>query len=189
MKRLPGLPQVAAALTLALLTTGTLAGPGHDHGDDTPAAAQGTSLPRFVAASELFELVGVIDGRRLTVYLDHAATNEPVKDAQLELDIGGVKVLLQPHAEGEFEAELAQALPPGVHPVTATVSTAKDGDLLAAEIDLHEDASTTPAPAPTDWRRVASWGGGGVFTLLLLGLALRALLRRGKAKTSFGSLA
>ena len=67
------------------------AGEGHDHGD-APAAMVGPALPRFTAVSELFELVGVLDGTHLTLYLDRATDNSPVKDAKLELELGGVKV-------------------------------------------------------------------------------------------------
>ena len=89
-----------------------LAGDGHDHGE-APASSAGPALPRFAAASETFELVGVVNGKRLTLYLDRYADGSPVKDAKLELELGGVKVPVESHGEGEFEAMLAQELKPG----------------------------------------------------------------------------
>jgi hypothetical protein len=175
-----------AALAMAVLGAAAFAGEGHDHGDNAPAAS-GPSVPRFSAASELFEMVGVIDGKRLKVYLDHAATNEPVMDAKVELDIGGVKVVVQPHAEGEFDAELAQAFQPGVLPVTATVSAGKDSDLLAGELDLHEDAPKVAAAASRDWMRFSIWGVGGAIALLALALVVRMVLRRRTAPASWGA--
>jgi hypothetical protein len=189
MNFLHRLRNTLAAGALASLGAIALAGPGHDHGDEAAPAAGGPASPRFTAASELFELVGVVEGKRLTVYLDHAATNEPVKDAKLELEIGGIKVAVQPHADGEFDAEFAEALKPGVFPVTATVSTAKDSDLLAGELDLHEEAPKAAASPAMDWKRIATWGGGAMLALIVLTLVARAALRRRNAQTSFGGAA
>ena len=88
------------------------AGEGHDHGEAPPAGA-GSGQLRFAAVSETFELVGVLNGKRLTLYLDRADDNSPVKDAKLELELGSVKLDVKPRGEGEFEATLAQELKPG----------------------------------------------------------------------------
>jgi hypothetical protein len=89
-----------AALSLAVLLLGTsmsaTAGEGHDHGDAAPAAA-GTALPRFAAVSETFELVGVLDGKQVTLYLDRFADNAPVRGAKIELEIAGAKFNAQAH--------------------------------------------------------------------------------------------
>ena len=76
----------AAALSSLLLgSSATWAGDGHDHGEAAPAPAA-AALPRFAAVSDDFELVGVLNGQRLTLYLDHAADNRPVTDGELTLD-------------------------------------------------------------------------------------------------------
>ena len=67
---------------------------GHDHGGSTPAAT-GPGLPRFAAVSELFELVGVLNGKQITLYLDRAADNSPVTEARIEIEIGGKKFVAQ----------------------------------------------------------------------------------------------
>ncbi len=115
-------------------------GPGHDHGDEAPQST-GISLPRFAATSDLFELVGVLDGKALTLYLDRAATNEPVPQASLELELAGAKLNPKPQPDGSFAVELAQAPGEGVHAVTATVTAGDDVDLLAGELDMHSAAT------------------------------------------------
>ena len=50
----------ALAVTLATAAGATLAGPGHDHGDEAPAAS-GTASPRVTSHADLFELVGIVD--------------------------------------------------------------------------------------------------------------------------------
>ena len=170
------------SLTLVLSPASVLAAGGHDHGD-APAAKAGAALPRFAATSELFELVGVLNGRQLTVYLDYSADNAPVKDARIELEIGGQKLALTARAEGEFEATLAQALPSGVTSVTATITTAKDSDLLAGEIDLHEaphgDAESHAHSRP----ELAAWALGGLVAVGLLAWTARRLITRRQAAT------
>lgn len=164
-------------LLLGVLPPTALAGPGHDHGE-APAAPAGAALPRFAATSDLFELVGVLDGQKIALYLDHSGDNSPVKDARLELDIAGTNVPVTRVAEGEFQATLAAPLAEGVSPVTATVAAGTDTDLLAGEIDLHPAAHTDAAPAGLA-RRTALMSGAAAAVLLALAAAWR--LRRGRA--------
>lgn len=142
---------------------------GHQH-DAGPSTAIGPALPRFAVASERFELVGVVDGRRLTVYLDRFEDNAPVPDASLELVVGGAKVALRQHAPGEFEGSLRAAPGPGVVAVTATVSVGNDKAVLSAELDIHEDARAAASPAH-GWRAYAGWTAGLAAALALLGWA------------------
>ncbi|MCZ8217835.1 MAG: hypothetical protein O9337_00340 [Acidovorax sp.] len=164
-------------LLLGVLPPTALAGPGHDHGE-APAAAAGAALPRFAATSDLFELVGVLDGQKIALYLDHAGDNSPVKNARLELDIAGTNVPVTRVAEGEFQATLAAPLAEGVSPVTATVAAGTDTDLLAGEIDLHPAAHTDAAPTGLA-RHTALMAGAAAAVLLALVAAWR--LRRGCA--------
>ena len=151
---------IAAALLLPLPAH---AGDGHDHGDAAPAAA-GPALPRFAAVSDLFELVGVLDGQRLTLWLDRAADNAPVAGAAIELEVAGEKLQAEPHGD-VYEAALAAAPAPGVLPVTATVTAGDDVDLLAGELDLHEDAEAAHAGGAAPWLRPAAWAVGAAAAL------------------------
>ncbi|MBS0506559.1 MAG: hypothetical protein JSR53_04155 [Proteobacteria bacterium] len=152
----------ALACLLGVFVLSTSAHEGHD---DAPAA-QASAAPRFAAVSEQFELVGVIDGRRLSLYLDHAADNSPVRAAQLELEVGGKPLAVTQVAEGEYRAELAQPLADGETPVTATVIAGADSDLLATDIDWHAPAAE-PVPA---WsrKRLAAAAGAAVLALAVL---------------------
>lgn len=164
-------------LPLSLLLAASIAAPAqaHEGHDEAPAAATGQALPRFAASSELFELVGVLDGRQLTLYLDHAASNAPVKDATLELELGGAKLKPTPKGEGEFALQLEREPQPGLIPVTATVVAGADSDLLAGELDVHgeEHAESHGEGAPR-WKLIA----GGALALLGLGAALRFGMNR-----------
>jgi len=156
------------------------AGPGHDHGDHGPAAVQGTALPRFTATSELFELVGVLDGKRLTLYLDRAADNAPVAGARIELEIAGTKLQATPR-DDLYEVELANPPAPGVLPITATVTAGSDADLLAGELEVaapaHPDAAAHAHAHAHSWKEYAGWAAGsiaGLMALIFLGRRVAA---------------
>lgn len=160
-------PAALAALLLAPLPT--LASEGHDHGEAPPAAA-GAALPRFTATSDDFELVGVLSGQHLMLYLDRTATNEPVTQARIELDVAGAKHQAEPH-DGAFEVELAAEPKPGTLPITATVTVGSETDLLVGELDLHEDADE--AAHAHSWREYAAWAAAALAGLTALTLIAR----------------
>lgn len=146
---------------------------GHDHGASPEAS--GPALPRFAAVSEAYELVGVLDGKHLTLYLDRAADNSPVTDAQIELEIGGVKLKAAKHGSDEFEVVLAAEPKPGVLPITAAVTVGNDADLLAGELDIHEAAHGEAAAHKHSWREYATWGTAAILAIAALIFAGRRI--------------
>ena len=162
-------PLAALSLAAVLLGAGmpAAAGPGHDHGDAAPAAT-GTALPRFAAVSETFELVGVLDGKQVTLYLDRFADNAPVRGAKIELEIAGAKFSAQAHGDNAYEVVLKEAPKPGVLPITATVTAGTEVDLLAGELDIHEAGHADEAVHTHSWTEYAGWGAGGLAALALL---------------------
>src|SRR5262245_31153413 len=81
-----------AALACAVSLVGCLsmaaAHEGHDHDDAAGAALKSSTYPRVSAQSELYEITGILRRDRLSIYLDHFLTNEPVNDAKLKITIG-----------------------------------------------------------------------------------------------------
>lgn len=170
-------PALCAALLLAPAVA--FADDGHNH-DAAPAASTGPALPRFSAASELFELVGVVNGKELKVYLDRFSDNSPVKGAKIELQVGGAPVALEEHGEGEFEGTLAQPLAPGVTPVTATIAADNDTDILGGELDVHEEEHAA-ATGASRWRGALGWTAAAAVLLLVLAwLGRRSHARRAR---------
>lgn len=150
------------------------AGPGHDHGEASAGAPTTGSTPRFVASSDAFELVGLLEGKFLTVYLDHAQTNAPVEKARIELEWAGAPLALKAVGPGEFVATLPQVPADDVISVTATVSDGQVSDLLAADFQLHDHAADRArTQAPLHWQRAELWGAAGALALLSGGLWLR----------------
>jgi hypothetical protein len=169
--RLTSLLAALSFVAALLLPPLARAGEGHDHGDAAPAAT-GPALPRFAAVSDSFELVGVLNGKQITLYLDRAADNAPVTDAQIELEIGGAKFKAEKH-EDAYEVVLAAAPQPGVLPITATVTAGKEVDLLAGELDLHEEVHADEAAHVHSWKEYVGWAAGALAALAILILIAR----------------
>ena len=176
----PNLPAALCAAAI-LAASPAWAGPGHDHGDAAPAAV-GQALPRFSAMSETFELVGVLNGKQITLYLDRFADNSPVRGAQIELEIGGAKFKAEKQGEDEYEVVLPEAPKAGVLPVTATVTAGNEADLLAGELDLHEAAHTEEAAHAHSWTEYAGWAAAGIAALALLGWGGRRVMNARSAR-------
>lgn len=174
-----------ASLLAGLYSPLALADAGHSHdapGAAAPGAAAATpAMPRFAAASELFEIVGTANGTQLALYLDRFADNAPVAGATLEVSVGDATVAMTEVAAGEFTGTLAQALAAGVTPVTVTVEAGDETDLLAGDFDVHAEAGE--AHHHRDWRALLPWAIAG---LALAGLALW-LLRRSAFRRAGGA--
>jgi hypothetical protein len=181
------LPLLALCLAGILSTPAQAAGDdhGHDHGGGTPAV--GPAQPRFAAVSEAFELVGVLDGKEITLYLDRAADNTPVTDAHIELEIGDVKLRAAKKGEDAFQVVLASAPTPGVLAVTATVTVGSEVDLLAGELDVHGDSHAGEAAHARSWREYLKWvvgAGVGLAALAVIGRRLTTSRRQRVGSTA-----
>lgn len=165
MKLFPTL--AALFVSMAIAWPGVAqAGPGHDHGEAGPTAT-GSALPRFTAVSETFELVGVLNGKQITLYLDRAADNAPVPAAKIELEIAGIKFKAEAQ-DDTYTVVLPEAPKPGVLPITATVTAGTEVDLLAGELDLHSDAHADEAAHTHSWTEYAAWSAAGLASLAVL---------------------
>ena len=186
------------ALALGAGVAPTWAGGDHDHGHDhdtaeAPAQAAQASAPaplRFVAASDHFEAVGVLQGRHLTLYLDHASDNRPVEGAppatQISLTLAGRELPLRAQAPGTLEAEWPQALPPGAHAVSLQVQVGNLSDQLDAVLQVPDEPAAAPAHGALDrlGHRLSQGLWWGVLAVLLavaaaVGWRLKARARAG----------
>lgn len=175
-----------AALALGWTATAAHADAGHDHGEAPAATA--TALPRFAATSGDFELVGVLQGQHLSLYLDRAPDNSPMDGAQITLEVDGTAVPVQAHGAGEYDATLPQPLPEGEHAIAATVVAGAQSDLLAATLDLHgNEAAHAEAAAPV-WRKALPWAAGLAALMAAIAIALVAT-QRARRTTAAGAAA
>lgn len=99
--------------------------------------AEAPTAPRVVMASGQFELLGLLDGHGLRLYLDNFATNAPVMDAELEIELDGKVLLAEPLTDGTYALSLNAPLKEGIYPLLVTVLTDVGSDLLIGELDVH----------------------------------------------------
>lgn len=141
------------ALAVLAMTTAlhALAGPGAhgpngEHLDDpAPVAVQATTAPRMETHTEAFELVASLGEHALSVWLDHYQTNEPVREAELQLDVGGATAQAKFNPErGDHvisdPAVLKILRTPGSHALVFTLIKGADSDLLEGTLVVRPDS-------------------------------------------------
>lgn len=146
-QRHSGLQALPALLMLLLLgcPAALLAHGGEDHGHADPGAAPAlpvTLAPRFEAASPAFQVLGILAGGRLTLYLDHYDDNAPITDATLTVGFDGQTLPAGPMPDGSYRLDVPDALAgPGAHELLVEVAAGGEQDVLLGTLDI-------PAPAP-----------------------------------------
>jgi hypothetical protein len=132
-----------------------------------PAIAFAAS-PRFTAVSDAFELVGVLNDKQLTLYLDHFNDGSPVKNATLELELNGVKLDVKPTNAGEFEVLLNTLPEPGSVPIVANITAGNAFDLLAGELAIESVTNATHTEHLVHWQDYVLWVVGAIVLLIAI---------------------
>ncbi len=135
-------------------------GPGGEH-LDAPAAAAGGGQARVEASTELFELVGLLYETELSLLIDRYPTNEPLLEAQVEVESGGLKAVARFHADhGDYAVDderlLALLRQPGEHALVFTIVKGQESDLLDGTL-THADSAAGPDAHGTGGA-LAWWG-------------------------------
>lgn len=148
----PALHGLLASVLCASMVSAAAApgahGPNGEHLDAPGSATQSVGLvPRFEARSELFELVGRLQGGELSLFINRFATNEPVLNAKVELESGAFKSTAQFHSDaGDYavadEAFLEAVSKSGDHPIVVTVVDGNDADLLEGTLTVAATGMT-----------------------------------------------
>jgi hypothetical protein len=170
----------AVVLTTALALPLTLALPawaheGEDHGAPAAPAPSGGAGDRAVAATADFELVAVLAEGGLALYLDRFATNEPVTDAQVEVESGAFSAVAAQAAPGLYRVPAGPFGHPGKYPLVISVQAGDIADLLTATIEVAQPAAVSGQAQPWD-----AWGdaralGAVAGALLLAGAGIVAV--------------
>lgn len=168
----------AFPMSLAIASGIAAASPGQDHShDETPQAATGPASPRFEAHSDLFEVVGVLRGSELSVFVDRYDDNAPVLKAKVELESGATKAVGQFHEDhGDYSFTAASFKKPGNHAITLTVTAGDDMDILAGNLVVPE-TSVSHAHPPSRLRQLGVWMLGLVLVAAIIWMARRGLKR------------
>ncbi len=150
---------------------------GHSHAAPSPVPTI-ANAPRATAATEEFEVVAVVEGKQLVIYVDHFASNAPVSKAKIEIDGAGLKGVASESAPGTYRMELAAAIPAARHPLTIAIETDDSADLLTVTLD-----TSLPVSGEAHVHGWSEWAVWIVAALMLLtGAALLAARRKRQRK-------
>jgi RND family efflux transporter MFP subunit len=126
-----------AVMVLAAGADRTRAHEGHDHGPEAPVAGAAPASPRVVASSEKYQLVGIVEGEVLVIYLDRAEDNAPVITATLEVSLDGQSYKAELHDKAAtYEVTAPLLRKPGSYEVLVTLAEGGEHDLLVGTLRI-----------------------------------------------------
>lgn len=190
---------VAPVALASLLSVAPLAAhEGHDHGAP-PAPVATAGSPRVALHSDAYELVGILRGDRLTLFLDRYAGNAPVTDAGLVVTIGtGADVAATPTPEGTYVLASDRLVGAGSLELVFAITHPGGDDLLIGTLERPAaPAAGAPAASGHASARAASVVIAGrpvpvlylaMGAALAVGLLLGATLRRSRPALSLTGL-
>ena len=180
--------RVAAVTVLysALLLTSASAHDGHDHGAPTPGLPL-TLEPRATAVTDSYEVVGVLKGTELLIYVDHFADNTPVTKAAVTATIGAEQRRAVASADGTYRLAAPEFAKPGKHELILAIAEGTLSDLVIATLDNGGGLPAVGAPPSgavgsplANWLKALPAGiqaGAGALAILLITAAM--FIRRG----------
>lgn len=154
-----------------------------DHAHAAPVVMAAQLAPRASAQTEDFELVAVLQGRSLIIYLDQFADNASVAGAQIEVESGNLfKVIAKQTAPGVYVVDLAKGMfeKAGKYPLSVSVQAGEIGDVMTASLEIPDlsEASHTHADEGGFWRWLAF--GAALVVLVVLGWAMTRFVRKSR---------
>ncbi len=176
-----------AALILALCCLAAAPTVAHEGHDEQQVAAPGAPRsPRLAIRSESYELVAVLEGERLAIYLDRFEDNSPVTDAHLTVTVDEELVVAQSSGDGTYTIVSKRFSGRGIVELVFDIKAKDADDLLIGKLTLAgfapgEDFSNALPWYGRAWtyvRRGAEDHSTLVVLTLLASLALGHALRR-----------
>jgi hypothetical protein len=178
-------------ILMALMPVLTWAGPGAhgpngEHLDSPKTDNLMQAGLRIEANSDIFELVGTLAGGEFSIFIDRFVTNEPLLQAQVEVESGAMKAQAKFRAEiGDYRIDdpalLQKLSTPGEHPLVITVIAGKDSDLLDAVLRVPATSAADDHHFHWEW-----WALGAFATLVLHGIAVARLRNQRQRHYSLG---
>ena len=170
----------STCIAMCLQPIAAQADAGHDDTAPHSTGTVGMNISRVEAQSDLFEIVGVVENGGMTLFLDRFATNDPVADAKIDIEVGPVKGSAQANQDGTYTFKHAALTQPGQFPVTFTIAAGSDSDLLAGELVIGDPVAAKAGASDNPLRKRWWWVAGAL--LLGAGMAFAWWSRRNRVK-------
>jgi RND family efflux transporter MFP subunit len=106
----------------------------------------GPVAPRIAAHSDAYQLVGILRGERLVIYLDRFATNEPVTNATVAVTVADETVAMTADATaaGAYAIMSPRFRAAGPIEVVFAITDGTDEDLLIGTLTVPQEAAASP---------------------------------------------
>jgi hypothetical protein len=171
------------AIYLATCGTLAMAGPGHDHGTEHEAtqAINSPASPRLIMEADFFEAVAVLKGQTLEIFVDHAATNTPVENAELAILINGETVPLELHDVGEFDAVVPESMTGKNLDVAMRAIVGDQSEVLTGRLELDDHPHDHHEEEHSHLLEYLATGGAALLALGFIALFLKRRSRKGKS--------
>lgn len=142
---------VLLVLALCCFNVG-LAAAHEGHDEIRTTAASGAPGPsRLATSSEIYELVAVLEGERLTIYLDGFADNAPVTDANITVTVNDEPVVAQPSGDGAYSISSKRFASSGLVELVFDIRAKEGDDLLIGKLTIAGSASGARSPEALPW--------------------------------------
>jgi membrane fusion protein, heavy metal efflux system len=166
---------VYTTMVVLLLTAApVLAHEGHEH---EPAPIPTRITPRGEAQSEALELVAVAEGSALAVYLDRFTGNQPIGQANIEVETPTGPVSASLSDSDVFRIAAPWLAQPGKYDLIFTVTFDGDVDVLPVTLEIPDVATAGPGIVTSERRQAARLMAASA-TGFVLALAFMAATRR-----------
>lgn len=177
----------AVILLVAIAFAPAFQARAHEGDVHQPAApiAQ-TGLPTLVTSSESYELVAVLDGKQLTIYLDRFTDNSPVTDANIGVAIGEETVVAERNPEGTYGVSSNLFSGRGFIELVFDIRAPEADDLLIGKLWLPSEPAKPSGTTAWYERASSALRHGAEDHLILLaliafcGVAIGFVLRPGR---------
>jgi membrane fusion protein, heavy metal efflux system len=152
---------------------------GHDH--DKPVPLNQPIAPRVVAVTPDYEVVGVLSGeQRMTIFLHHFGTGEPVKDAKIAVSTHEHEVEALVKEDGVFEFSAPWLRTADAIDLIFKLTLPGDQDILAGRLERATGSVVELTSSSTLAKNQTLLVGlGALMVGVLLTLLLSARLARG----------
>jgi hypothetical protein len=164
---------------------------GHEHEAAPAAGSPAPASPRVVATSERYQLVGIVEGEVLVIYLDRAEDNAPVTAASVEVSLNGEPYKAELVAKsGTYEVTAPILRSPGSHEVLVTLAEGSGHDLLVGTLTIpaatgQAETGRRGLPSAVDEVRealAAGRRGVALAGIVLIAVAVGGALLSGRRK-------
>jgi len=137
---------LTTSLSLLLAASAALAHGGDDHAHEEEPTVAAQHQPQVELSAGGLELVGTVSDRKLTIYLDRQATNEPVAGATIELKADGIAAGKAAVTEpGIYTIPAPWADEPGHKPLQFVVTLNGEKTVLEGEMDVAAEPAQVAA--------------------------------------------